>query len=260
MRSDYVWPHLAELPAFRALIRSIEHRLLREQKPFASPVLDVGIGDGHFASVALGPSLDVGIDVDWSTMREAQQRRVYHAIVAASATAMPFPCNYFATIISNCVIEHIPDLPATLSEMHRILRPGGMLLLTVPTDRLESNLLFPGLLRAIRLNEFAARYLAWFRKVQVHYHLLSRECWVEALRSAGFQVERQRGYMSARATKFFELGHYTGILNLLARRLTGRWVLWPWRPRFFILESLLSRFVMEPEHSDDSCLFMAAHK
>ena len=260
MPSDYVWPHLAELPAFRALIRSIEHRLLAEQKPFTAPVLDVGIGDGHFAAVALGAGLDVGIDVDRQMMREAQRRRIYRHIIDASATVMPFPSDYFATIVSNCVIEHIPDLRATLSEMHRTLRPGGTLLLTVPTDRLEANVLIPGLLRAVGLRGLAARYLAWFRKVQVHYHLLSREQWAEALANAGFRVERQRGYMSARATKFFELGHYAGFPNLLARRLTGRWVVWPWRPRFFLVENLLTGFVMEPEHADDSCLFLLARK
>jgi SAM-dependent methyltransferase len=158
------------------------------------------------------------------------------------------------------VIEHIPDLRATLSEMHRTLRPGGTLLLTVPTDRLEANVLIPSLLRAVGLRGLAARYLAWFRKMQVHYHLLSREQWAAALAGAGFRVERQRGYMSACATKFFEMGHYTGLPNLLARRLTGRWVVWPWRPRFFLIEKLLSSFVMEPEHEEDSCFFMGAHK
>ncbi len=64
-----VWPHLADLPAFRALIRAIEHRLLAEYQPFARPVLDVGAGDGHFASVALGPRIDVGIDLKFSDLQ-----------------------------------------------------------------------------------------------------------------------------------------------------------------------------------------------
>ncbi len=259
--TDYVWPHLSELPAFRALIRSIEHRLLDGQKPFARPVLDVGFGDGHFAAAALRPGpLDVGIDVDRAAMPQAQRRGAYRQLVDASAAAMPFPPDYFATIISNCVIEHIPDLRATLAEMRRTLRPGGTLLLTVPTDRLEANLLIPRLLRAAGLSGLAARYRAWFRRVQVHYHLLSREQWIAALTEAGFQVVQQRGYMSARATKYFELGHYYGWPNLLARRLTGRWVIWPWRPRFFLIERLLAGFVAEAEHEDDSCFFMAACK
>jgi len=256
----HVWSHLAELPAFRALIRSIEHHLLEEHKPFAAPVLDVGVGDGHFAAVALGPCLDVGIDVDRLAMRQAGKRQVYRHLVEASATTMPFPSNFFGTIISNCVIEHIRDLRSTLREMHRVLRPGGSLLLTVPTDRLEANFPVPAALRAVGLRGVAQRYLSWFRRVQVHYHLLSREQWLENLTCAGLEVTQQRGYMSARATAFFELGHYTAWHNLLARRLAGRWVIWPWRPRFVLIERLLTGFVDEPEREDDSCFLMLARK
>ena len=66
--------------------------------------------------------------------------------------------------------------------------------------------------------------------------------------------------VSARATSFFELGHYSGWHNVVNHKLTGRWVLWPWRPRFVVIRSLLAGFVAEPEHADDSCFFMLARK
>ncbi|MBL8057370.1 MAG: class I SAM-dependent methyltransferase [Anaerolineales bacterium] len=257
---SYVWPHLSSLPGFRALIRSIEHRLLDEQKPFAAPVLDVGVGDGHFAEAALGRGLDVGIDVDRATLPEARARRLYRHLLDASAMQMPFASNTFATVISNCVIEHIPDLGATLGEMARVLRPGGTLLLTVPTDQLERNLPGPALLRGLGLAGPAERYTHWFRRVQVHFHLLSRAGWTAALERVGLEVAQTRGYMSARATRYFEWGHYLGLPNLAARKLTGRWVPWDWRPLFGPAEALLDEFVAEPEHPDDSCLFLRARK
>ena len=256
----FVWPHLAELPAFRALIRAIEHRLLADFQPFSGPVLDVGAGDGPFASVALGPQIDVGIDLNLVDLRAARRRPVYRGLVCGSAMALPMPTEGFRTIVSNCVIEHIPDLPATLAEMHRTLRPGGRLLATVPTDHLEANLQVPRLLRGVGLGATAEAYTGWFRRIQVHYHLLSRAGWVAAFERAGFRVTHTRGYMSARATRFFELGHYAGLDNLVARRLAGRWVVWPWRPRFALLERLLADFVQEPEHPNDSCLFLVAKK
>ncbi len=173
---------------------------------------------------------------------------------------MPLPSDCFGTVVSNCVIEHIPDLPATLAEMRRVLRPGGRLLVTVPTDRLEQNLPIPGALRGLGLEAAAKAYTDWFRQIQVHYHLLSRAEWVATFERAGFRVAHARGYMSARATRFFELGHYAGWDNLVARRLVGRWVVWRWRPRFVLLEHLLASFVCEPEHPDDSCLFLVAEK
>jgi len=258
--SDYIWQHLAALPVFRALIRSIEHHLLADYKPFPAPILDVGAGDGHFAAAALGPFVDVGVDVSLASLREAQQHQVYHHLLSSSATDLPFPTESFATVISNCVIEHIPDLTATLAEMYRTLRPGGILLLTVPTNQLERNLIIPRILRGLRLYAIADAYIAWFRRVQVHYHLLSREHWVEALTDRGFHVMTHRGYMSVRATQFNELWHYAGWPNVLSRRLTGRWVIWAWRPRFFLIVRLLRKFVNEPEHTDDSCLFLVARK
>jgi SAM-dependent methyltransferase len=258
--SGYVWPHLAALPAFRALIRSIEHKILDERKPFAGPVLDVGVGDGHFAEAALGRGLDVGIDVDRHTLPEARGRGLYRHLLYASATRMPFASDAFATVISNCVIEHIPDLESTLGEMARVLRPGGRLLLTVPTDQLERNLLLPRLMRGIGLRGLAQGYTDWFRKAQVHFHLLSPADWRKALERHGLTVTESRGYMSANATRYFELGHYYGLPNVISRRLTGEWVLFPWRPRFMAEEGLLQRFVDEPAKADDSCYFMAATK
>jgi SAM-dependent methyltransferase len=257
---SYLWPHLVEVPAFRALIRSIEHRLLAEYKPFATPILDVGAGDGHFAQAALGPQLDVGIDVSMAELRAAQQRGVYRSLLCASATEQPFSAGSFATIISNCVIEHIPDLQATLSEMYRTLRPGGRLLLTVPTSYLEQNFLIPRLLRSVGMGPQASAYLDWFRNVQVHYHLLTPAAWQAALTSVGFVVDHTRSYMSARATRTFELLHYGGWHNLLAQRLTGRWVVWRWRPRFAPTEHVLRQFLEEAPHADDSCLFLVAHR
>ena len=61
-------------------------------------------------------------------------------------------------------------------------------------------------------------------------------------------------------TQWFEPGHYAGWHKLLARPVTGRWGLWPWRSRFWLGERLLAAFVAGPEHADDSCLFLPAHK
>ncbi len=257
---EFVWPHLSRLPTFRALIRSIEHRLLSEYQPLDSPVLDIGTGDGHFASVALTGPIQAGIDVALAAMQEARERRIYSILACSTATAMPFRSEHFATVVSNCVVEHIPDLDGALSEAHRVLNSRGTLLLTVPTDYLEKNLLIPRMLASVRLGNLSNRYLAWFRRRQVHYHLLSREQWVAAVEERGFSVTRTRGYLSARATKFFELGHYAGWHNILARRTTGRWVLFPWRPLFYPTEQLLASFVEEREHPNDSCLLIEAHK
>ena len=74
MSNPYIAPHLAELPLHRVLIRSSECLLLSET-PFERPLLDIGSGDGHFAATLFSEPVDVGIDPDPRTMREAAHRR-----------------------------------------------------------------------------------------------------------------------------------------------------------------------------------------
>jgi len=52
--------------------------------------------------------------------------------VVANALALPFPSASFDRIIAAEVLEHIPSDGAALSELVRVLRPGGTLAVTVP--------------------------------------------------------------------------------------------------------------------------------
>jgi len=45
---------------------------------------------------------------------------------------MPFEDASFQTVISNSVLEHIPDLDAVLLETARVLKPGGMFIFASP--------------------------------------------------------------------------------------------------------------------------------
>ncbi len=50
----------------------------------------------------------------------------------ASALALPFASNSFDTVLSNEVLEHVPEPKRLLEEAHRVLKPQGYLILTAP--------------------------------------------------------------------------------------------------------------------------------
>ena len=52
--------------------------------------------------------------------------------VVGDATRLPFPDGTFDRIIASEVMEHIPDDTGALDELVRMLKPGGMLAVTVP--------------------------------------------------------------------------------------------------------------------------------
>ncbi len=129
---DYLWLHLRELPYFRSLMRAVEARFYRDIQ-FPAPVLDVGCGDGHFATIAFDHPLDVGLDPWEGPIREASKRGIYRQLVRADGAKMPFPDAYFASSFSNSVLEHIPHLESVIAETARVLNLGLYLLFVCPT-------------------------------------------------------------------------------------------------------------------------------
>ena len=99
-------------------------------------LLDVGCGDGVFTR-DLGRGFEEvhGVDVQdefLSRFRDAVQGDPRFKVANMSAAAMNFPDAYFDTIVTIETLEHVADLSGTASEICRVLRPGGELLITVP--------------------------------------------------------------------------------------------------------------------------------
>ena len=68
-----LWRHLRDLPYFRAMLRAVEDSFYQDLK-LEAPILDLGCGDGHFASVAFSHPLDVGLDPWHEALHEADAR------------------------------------------------------------------------------------------------------------------------------------------------------------------------------------------
>jgi Methylase involved in ubiquinone/menaquinone biosynthesis len=97
-------------------------------------VLDIGSGPGFLAcemASAVGPSGSVtGIDPSQDMLSLAAGRDVpaYVTFGPGDATDLPFADGTFDVVTSTQVYEYVADMPRALAEAHRVLRPGGRLL------------------------------------------------------------------------------------------------------------------------------------
>jgi dolichol-phosphate mannosyltransferase len=91
-------------------------------------VLDVGCGSSRIIG-ALPPG-SVAVDVLFRKLRYA--RRFGTRLAQASGFALPFKDASFPCVLCSQVIEHVPKDSPILSELMRVLQPGGRLILGTP--------------------------------------------------------------------------------------------------------------------------------
>jgi SAM-dependent methyltransferase len=108
-------------------------------------ILDAGCGNGRYSKVLLRhadrDAFITGFDISQRMLVRARRRlsdRVSH--VSADLTRLPYPDAYFDAAVCGWVLEHLPDPGPGLSELARILKPGGKLLLLVTEDTLTGSM------------------------------------------------------------------------------------------------------------------------
>jgi 2-polyprenyl-3-methyl-5-hydroxy-6-metoxy-1,4-benzoquinol methylase len=97
-------------------------------------VLDVGCGEGRFAAaLARAGALVTGADVATEPLRRARERHPGLDLrLLEPEGAWPFADASFDVVWAGEVIEHVADTAQWLSELRRVLRPAGRLLLSTP--------------------------------------------------------------------------------------------------------------------------------
>lgn len=107
--------------------RAILSFLDRQVPTLTGTVLDVGCGHQPYRSLfASAPGVDRYIGLDLPPTRYQRPDLVWEG------TAMPLRTSSVDTAVATELLEHVPDPRLLLAEVHRVLRPGGRLLLTVP--------------------------------------------------------------------------------------------------------------------------------
>jgi ubiquinone/menaquinone biosynthesis C-methylase UbiE len=98
--------------------------------PEAEHVLDLGCGDGRLGALLRAGALTVADVSDVALQRAARRLPDAEAALVGVDEPLPFVDSEFELVLCAETIEHVRDVQLFLSEVRRVLRPGGGLALT----------------------------------------------------------------------------------------------------------------------------------
>ena len=173
-------------------------------------LLDVGCGDGIFlAELDRSTGLSArswelhGVDFSPSALADARKRGPYLFEQCNLEDGIPHLDNSFDVVTACEVIEHIYDPDHLLREAHRVLRPGGWLLITTPNLQAWYNraLFAAGILPlfyelSTKSTRIGAGPLLRFKRGSVpvgHVRVFNRRALVDLMLSEGFRPVAVRG-------------------------------------------------------------------
>jgi ubiquinone/menaquinone biosynthesis C-methylase UbiE len=119
---------------------TVDAQFIRSYLQPGMRLLDCGCGPG---SITLGlaglvaPGKVVGVDISSAMIEQAKTAAATAGAAnvrfeVADAYALPFAAGDFDVVFSHALLEHLPRPLDALAEMHRVLRPGGLVALRVP--------------------------------------------------------------------------------------------------------------------------------
>ncbi len=173
-----------------------ELEFIGEYAKVGDKILDYGCGNGRLLELFKGKNINyVGIDASGKLIEFARDKYetmdgVEFLKINPSQTSLPFPDNYFNTIYSIAVFHHLPDKKFRLrivKEMHRILKPGGYIVVTV------WNLWQPKYRKKIWQN--------WKNKILGKSELDWNDCWIDFTDNKGKKFKRYHHAFAKRELK-----------------------------------------------------------
>lgn len=261
-KTNFLQQYVGLAPLPLAIERSLECEILSRQS-FDGPVLDIGCGEGLFASILFAQQIETGIDPNERELERARALGGYRKLIACRGDSIPEPDQSYGTVFSNSVMEHIPSINSVLDEAFRLLRSGGRMFLTVPSNRFDEYSVVSQLLLTLGLEALQKRYLVFYNRFWVHYHYAAPAEWAEIVRARGFEIVEAYSYAPKRVCTFNDLLVPFSLPGFVMKRVTNRWTLFPALRRIILapLTSLARSLMRGGERCNDGGLvFIAARK
>jgi SAM-dependent methyltransferase len=199
------------VPVLNEVAKSIDWKTAR--------ILDVGCGTGLFLVPVIAAGCNDVFGVDGPSEFESRAlKRGYREVKTVpdlNRDPLPFPDQTFDLIVSKDVFEHLMDPLFVLSEIRRVLKPGGMFLFHVPNHfPLGARLKF---LFANDIDTFSY-FMGESRWTFPHVRFYEQSDSLATLRQNGFTVRKDLSWLFASLPVLSRISLFKPVLRRLAVR------------------------------------------
>ena len=255
-KKNFLLEYLKCAPISLALWRATECKALSafEYRP---PILDLGCGDGLFAKILFTDKIDVGVDISKAGIKLAKKHNIHKELRVANAENIPYSNEYFNTILSNCVLEHISNIEPVLKEIYRVLKCGGKFIFTVPSEFYNDFLLIPRFLNKINLSSFANWYIKKINKAFKHFHIYSIAEWEKILKILGFKLTHYKYILPEKSEYIFDTLLIFSLPAYMNKKIFGRWIITPRNFTAKIYNRFLNKFYKSEDKKGGILLIVA---
>ena len=150
--------------------------LVRRYGQRGTRLLEIGSGLGHLVGQLDGLFATVAVDVNHWALVQSQAVAPRTLLQVASAEDLPFADASFGVVIIKHVVEHLPHPAKAISELGRVLAPGGTLILATPN------------LASLSRPSKGANWIGYHDPT--HISLKPPSEWLAMLKEAGFRLKR----------------------------------------------------------------------
>ena len=176
-----------------------EFSIFRDYVKEGDEILDIGCGNGRLLELLKGKNIEyIGVDNSERLIDIAKRRYPTKKFLVADTLNLPFPNDYFDKIFLIAVLHNIPSKELrfkTLQEARRVLKPEGLLILTVwDIWRKETMILilkhfFLKLIGKSQL-DFKDVFVPWGKKARRYYHYFTERELINLVKKEGFKIKK----------------------------------------------------------------------
>jgi 2-polyprenyl-3-methyl-5-hydroxy-6-metoxy-1,4-benzoquinol methylase len=188
-------------------------------------LLDIGCATGEFLSTMQGHGWGVsGLEVIEQAAQTARERYNLQVITGTLETA-DLPDLAYDVITMWDVLEHLPDPSGALVRCRRLLKPGGVVIFSIPN------------LASFDRYLFGSRWIGW--DAPRHFTLFSTHTLRQALQKAGFSFENQNCFLGGKGTFLLSLDNVldksrqAGLIKKMYPVISA--LLWPYRQLSYLV-------------------------